>query len=215
MRPLAILPALASLTEFLCMPSGPLHTPPSHLHQGGCTLPSHPSAISICLPHVLTTTLHSLTVLTVPSVRWSVCRLHCPVVLWPWSLASLASSSWKVWHKRGSEETSLDKYILFCAGFGAMCLVILHFSWTRKLRLQRLSHCSGSAQVCGPEPTSLHCAMWCHPATPAAHLCLISPQSTQKKVNLTSARKNATRSRWNVCCYSGVWVLLWTPEQQM
>ena len=59
MRPLAILPSLASLTEFLCMPSGLLHTPPSHLHQGGCTLPSHPSAISICLPHVLSTTLHS------------------------------------------------------------------------------------------------------------------------------------------------------------
>lgn len=88
-------------------------------------------------------TLHSLTVLTVPSVRWSVCRLHCPVVLWPWG----ACIPWPLAHGRsGTKEAvrrlSLDKYILFSLGFGAMCLVILHFSWTRKLRLQRLSHCS-------------------------------------------------------------------------
>lgn len=67
------------------------------------------------------------------------------------------------------------------------------------------------AQVRGPEPASFALrhvgetgASSSRLATPAAHLCLISPYSTHKNVNLTSARKNATRSRRNVCCYSGV-----------
>lgn len=53
----------------------------------------------------------------------------------PWHLAQQG-----VWPKGGSEETFLDKYVLFCARFSAMHLVILHFIFSemRKLRLREV-----------------------------------------------------------------------------
>ena len=146
------------------------------------------------------------------TVKWSCDPGH----LHPWHLAHGRPGT-----KEAVRKLSLDKYILFCAGFGAMLLVILYFSWMRKLRLQRLSHCPGSS-------TSLW--TWAYflctvPRDGTWHLLFqvshlgsslvsdLSPQHSQESYFI-SARKNATRSRWNVCCYSGVWVLLWTPEQR-
>lgn len=116
------------------------------------------------------------------TVRWSCDPGH----LHPWHIAHGRPGT-----KEAVRRLSLDKYILFCAGLGAMLLVILHFSWMRKLRLQRLSHCPGSSTslwtwayfLCTvPRGGTWHLLF--QVSTLAAHLCLISPHSTHMKVTL-------------------------------
>ena len=102
--------------------------------------------------------------------------------LCPWHLAQGEPGT-----KEAVRRLSLDKYALFCARFGAVLLVMLHFtiSWMRKLRLREaksLPRVRVQVQVCGPEPASF---ALCHVVAPgtsfswraaqAAHLCLSTP----------------------------------------